>query len=297
MKRVRPDLAALEVMVNEHFNEIREGKVQPEKIKRKMIEAILNNAIDLTKSLRIAKEMMEHVERGYAEAGYVVGHLDVVLTSEGLVGMGHGPFKAAFEVGLNVDPVLGLPYYPGSGIKGAVRNFLWTMADEEYINKVFGSSSAEEGEVSKVIFSDAFPIGCKRECSVFKPLVVTPHYFRGGEVVKNELEAEPTPVVHVGISENMVFRLVIAIRKDSSKEVNELFERLKGDDEEVKKVISNVKGLWGKSEHKTALLRVVWVTLYVLSRGIAARSSKGYNVFEPFSGELKFDIVGYKFTA
>ncbi|ALU12245.1 hypothetical protein EYM_01770 [Ignicoccus islandicus DSM 13165] len=297
----RPDLKAEEMYVRAVLSG---GGTLDERSKKAIVRIITGNVSFLQEMLKLSKENMEAIETGYEKAGYMVGSINVVLKSEGLVGIGSGAFKSIFEVGLNIDPILGLPYYPGSGIKGAVRSFIESFLPSgkgiEYLEEIFGSSRANKGEeVSSsdgssgaegmIVFSDMYPIGCKSGgCSIYTPLVITPHYFKGGKVVDTELDVQPVPVVHIGISKDLVFKLIIAIRKDLKER---LMKNLKGIFEMIKKSDGTTPLFKGIREDP--LIAIGLITIYTLNMGIGARSAKGYNLFEPYSGPLAFKVSKY----
>jgi len=290
---VRADLKAIKKYVDEVLKGVTQENMKV--LKRAVLDELLK--IDkeyYEEALNLAKELAEAVERGFEKANYSVGRLDLALKTEGLVGIGFGALKAVFEVGLNVDPILGLPYYPGSGIKGAVRAFLEGCAPSEAVEPLLGKSVAEGGQASKVIFADAYPVGCAGKCSIFYPLVTTPHYFEGGKVVDNELKAKPVPVVYAGISRNTVFRLIIAVRRDEGviKDVQKLKDSLKdeGGCKIIKGILEKVLSS-GAEDPNLPLKALVLITAYVMRRGIAARSQKGFNVFEPLDKDLTSDVV------
>ncbi|RLE64439.1 MAG: type III-B CRISPR module RAMP protein Cmr6 [Thermoprotei archaeon] len=91
-------------------------------------------------------------------------------------------------------------------------------------------------------FTDAFPV--KKEKYILYPDVTTPHYPN----VETELEVNPNPVVHLSIAPRTVFRFLVYAK-----------------------------------DHINQRLNYVLLTsmLYALSRGIGARTSNGYSLFEP----------------
>ena len=232
--------------------------------------------------------------------GFSVAELFFRLDSQGLVGSGSGVFKPIFEVGLTVDPVLGVPYYPGSGIKGAVRSLTSELYGEDNVEKIlFGHSAGEEGSVGHVFFSDMYPVGCSRDkCSVFRGLVVNPHYYRGGEPVEDELQVKTNRVVHIGISEGLVIGLVIGTRpisdKNTRKKLAEMLQNPRFGDDNDMEVPGIIKKL-ASSDDLDLTTIISLLTMETLSKGIAARSNKGYNVFTPVeSFNQKFEVVGYR---
>jgi len=256
----------------------------------------------LGRALRMAREAVEEAARGYREAGYLAARLYYRLTAPGLVGAGGGILKPVFEVGLTIHPLLGLPYYPGSGVKGAVRALAEHLLGEEAASALFGSAG-DSGAASAVVFEDALPVGCSREpCSVYRGLVLTPHYSRDGEPVPNELFAIPQPVPHLGIEEGLVYAFVYAVHPArAARALQALREAASRRDcgavkgyEPVCSAVRNALERDARPEEKIAA--VVFVLLNAaLGSGIGSRSTKGYNVFEPHRGDLRFSIVGYSY--
>ncbi len=298
----RPDLDAVRRFVDALLARPEAGS---EVWKREALNALsYGNAAKmwLERALRAAREAVEEAARGYREAGYLAARLYYRLTTPGLVGAGGGLLKPVFEVGLAIHPLLGLPYYPGSGVKGAVRALAEHLLGEAAASALFGSAG-DSGAASAVVFEDALPVGCSREpCSVYRGLVLTPHYSRGGEPVPNELFAIPQPVPHMGIEEGLVYAFVYAVHPvRAARALQALGETasrgvcgaVKGY-EPVCGAIRNALERDAGPEEKVAA--VVFVLLNAaLGSGIASRSTKGYNVFEPHRGDLKFSIVGYSY--
>ncbi len=231
--------------------------------------------------------------------GFSVAELFFRLDSQGLVGSGGGVFKPIFEVGLTVDPVLGVPYYPGSGIKGAVRSLTSELYGEDVEKILFGRSAGEKGSVGHVFFSDMYPVGCSRDkCSIFRGLVVNPHYYRGGEPVEDELQVKTNPVVHIGVSEGLVFGLVIGTRPISDdnrrREIAQMLQNPRfggNNDMEVPGIIKKL----ASSDNPDLATIISLLTMETLSKGIAARSNKGYNVFTPVETfDHQFRVIGYR---
>ncbi len=293
----------------ENKKEVINKKEIMNKIKNKTINAVtvleVNQLRFLSEMLRLNKELHKARVNGYVDAGFTVGRIEVKLIQDGIVGIGSGPFKAIFEVGLTIDPITGLPYYPGSGIKGAVRSFVEAHYGEDVADSLFGESD-KEGHVSLAVFTDLIPIGCEDSCSIFRGLVINPHYYEGGRLVESEIKVKPVPVIHIGIPKGLIFGMAIAIRK-SDKKVNEVIEYLKknvsssknNDVKPLNEMLKKVLNANHISDDKKVLYVVSLLTLFTLRKGIAARSSKGYNVFEPYKCDnldtcLKFNVVSWE---
>lgn len=303
--RRRVDLGVVSVYVNEFLNSLSTGSSVSDKQKSDVVKACLgfgDNAKKwLSGMLRLRQGLLDRVAKGYHDAGFGVAKLLYRLVTPGLVGAGSGLFKPVLEVGLSVDPLTGLPYYPGSGVKGAVRALAEKAWGPVAAEAIFGSSG-EAGSAGAAVFSDMYPVGCKGRCSVFRGLVVNPHYHSGGEPVEDELQAYPVPVVHIGVEEGLVFGLVIAAHPVRSAEALQALsgvdcsgveEAYRGLCEASRRIASSSAG----DPVRGLLSAVLLVVDEAFARGIAARASKGYNVFEPIddSSRLGFEVVAYSF--
>lgn len=265
----------------------------------------------ISNALKILKSIVDEIAEGYSSTGYYVIKPRFVLSSPGLVGAGSGLLKPVFEIGISIHPLFGLPYYPGSGIKGAVRAFTEVLLGENVANQLFGDTG-DSGSASTIVFSDMFPIGCsKSPCSVYRGLVITPHYHRGGRAVPNELYVVPSPLPHLGIEEGVVFSLVVAVHSEKAKKAYVVLRnRLLGSQTskgicsaqlaEAQPFSNLCAMLKNAAEKINEAGRALAITTYlllttVMNAGIASRSTKGYNVFKEYRGSLSFDVIGYSY--
>lgn len=261
-------------LASNYFKSVAEGRGDEErrKAKRKFIEDLLGDetvGANLRASLELARGLVSSVEQGLRDAGYKTVRVDFVLLERGLVGAGEGLFKTIFEVGMSVDKLLGLPYYPGSGIKGAARSACMDLTGGE-CGGLFGSTDG----VSTLVFTSAYPVGCMYgPCTLYIHDIVNPHYYSGGEPVEKEYEANPSPVIHLSIAPGTVFSTVVAARPDPPKEAVE----------EAKKVLAHASS--DNSTFDAVADQVVKAATALLKSalytGFAARSSKGYNIGKP----------------
>ncbi len=244
-------------------------------------------------SLEIADRILSDVSTAYERIyGHVVD-LRFKLIDRGLVGTGSGLFASIFEVGLEVDWMFGLPYYPASSVKGAVRSAAEELLGADAADRLFGSSGSE-GSVAAVAFSDAYPVGClkgsRHPCLIVTGDVVTPHYFRPdwGRVVDSELDARPTPIQHLAIAPGTVFRVVMGLDTARIRGASEVVGRAV-----KRKLLSSEEAGLGDTALLLLVARLVAATL---ASGFAARSGKGYNVLLPLlEGEgLHRTIVSLK---
>ena len=244
-------------------------------------------------ALGLADKLLDRVSKGMEEYYGLVVDLHFRLVDKGLTGVGSGIVASLVEVGLSVDPLLGLPYYPGSTLKGAVRAVAEELLSEDSVGALFGHRDG----IGVLVFSDSYPVGCLRgrPCLIVTGDVVTPHYFVPGRgLVEAEYEAKPTPVFHLAVAPDTVFRVVVGVDT----------ERLDGKkaEEIVKEAVG--KGLLTETEAGLDKAKAVGIlagrlVATAMASGIAARRGKGYNVFLPVRPEevSREMIVGFRFRS
>jgi len=228
----------------------------------------------------VAKMLLEEQAKALASTGYRVVVMEARLRGRGLVGAGSGPLAAVFEVGLAWDLLLDLPYVPGSSFKGAVSAFAEALAgcsraesrcskDElNALRPLFGDitrrrGTCSEATVGALLFLDAYPVAPGHRGALVVPAVITPHYHRGGELVRYEYEAQPVPVQHIVLAPGTVFRFIAAFPDD------------KADD-----VACALTSLGINASNYSAEIGVAALVTLALASGIGARTTKGYGVFE-----------------
>ena len=114
---------------------------------------------------------------------------------------------------------LGVPYLPGSSVKGMVRAWIEQWADEkdeEEINRIFGPRQkrpTEPPQVGEVVFLDAIPLYPVR----LKADIMTPHY---GEYYQNKERPKapgdwisPVPIPFLAVKEDTTFHFAIVPRR------------------------------------------------------------------------------------
>ncbi|MFP3165425.1 MAG: type III-B CRISPR module RAMP protein Cmr6 [Acidianus sp.] len=222
-----------------------------EEIRRKIIEKAENQSFNTS----LSQQLTEEIKNALLSLGYnvidVIGRVDYKAIS----GLSEGLFHLIFEVGINYDEILDLPYIPGSTIKGILRSNLYELTGDEG-NEIFGDKERE----GSVIVSDAYPIGEK----LFVGDIINPHYYQGGKPVRTEYDVNPVPILHLAIRENVKFRFLIGV--DKKAKLGKIGEKL------------NVKN---------AVELVSLLLLYSMKTGLGARSTKGYNFFEVERIEVK----------
>lgn len=114
----------------------------------------------------------------------IVGRLYIGLNSAG-----------ALETGICTQHSYGMPFLPGSSVKGAVRHYAENVGLPENICKVlFGGDDGEDGVAGALVWHDAWWIPVPSE-KPFVGEVVTVHhqnYYGGGQSEADEMES-PVP--------------------------------------------------------------------------------------------------------
>jgi CRISPR-associated protein Cmr6 len=113
------------------------------------------------------------------------------------------------ENGLAWHHTLGVPYLPGSSVKGMVRAWAehWLNEDKDDIARILGPR--ETGEVGSIIFFDALPTGEVQ----LEMDIMTPHY--GPYYSEGEAPGDwhdPVPIPFLTVAANQTFQFLIAPR-------------------------------------------------------------------------------------
>ncbi len=267
-------------------------------LKAKLLEATLDireiNVNVLCEALRdIGRVYYEPLVEGLSSLGFCVVNVEAALKDRLVIGASGGLFASIFEVGLMWNHIFDLPFIPGSSVKGVMRSLMLhhcaklgdAMERRECISVVLeflGASTrplgpdeldwirnstqgfepvVEAGWAGKVFVADAFPVARghgKTGCGILDFDVLTPHYYEGGKVKRDEFEAMPTPVPHLVVAPGTVFRFVIGV------------DRVGGD------LLSRLEKYFGVGDACKLASRVL---LEALGEGLGARTTKGYGVF------------------
>jgi CRISPR-associated protein Cmr6 len=176
------------------------------------------------------------------------------LGSRMVIGLGG---VSAYETSITLHHTYGVPYIPGSTVKGSLRSYIIrelfsgsendASADECFI-KVFGTQKQRGG----VVFMDAFP----EKCDKLEADIMNPHYsdYYQGKSAPTD-DSEPTPIKFYAVPSGTGFTFLLAgIRvKDEYLDVNRF----------------TVKGI-----QLTELLKVT-----LSEMGIGAKTAIGYGWF------------------
>ncbi|QIW22852.1 type III-B CRISPR module RAMP protein Cmr6 [Sulfolobus sp. S-194] len=211
---------------------------------------ILERAEKQEFNLKLISDLTNEIKKALISLNYRVIDVTGRVNYKALSGLSEGLFHLIFEVGLNYDEILDIPYIPGSTIKGILRSNLYALTKDDG-EEIFGGKNNE----GYIIVGDAYPIGEKGRVLIGD--IINPHYYRGGNPIKTEYEVSPVPIVHLAIRENVRFRFIIGV--DKRAKIDSVKEKL------------NVKD---------AVELISLLLLYSMKIGLGARSTKGYNFFE-----------------
>jgi len=127
------------------------------------------------------------------------------------------------ENGFTWHHTLGVPYLPGSSVKGMVRNWAsqWEGADPEDIKRIFGPrrdvKSTESPATGSVIFLDGLPTGSVQ----LKADIMTPHYgeyYADGKPPADWISPVPIPFLVVDKNQQFQFSVMVITRNEQGKQ-------------------------------------------------------------------------------
>ncbi len=128
------------------------------------------------------------------------------------------------ENGFTWHHSLGVPYLPGSSIKGMVRNWAsqWEGAEPEDIKRIFGPRNPKSTETTvagSVIFLDALPT----EPVLLKADVMTPHYSEYYTERKPPADwISPVPIPFLVVAKNQPFQFALMPRYENEQSQKDL---------------------------------------------------------------------------
>jgi CRISPR-associated protein Cmr6 len=257
-------------------------------LKREIVERLLH--FDFGPKITTANEYINEVVESLAQAGFDVVDVRAKISTKMLSGSAVGYLAVMLEVGMYWDPILDLPYVPGSSIKGIMRGNLLELCHRaagsngaskaerctRAVLTLFGSGDRllETNYLNLSSFKTASHVGVLGVFNVY-PIaladgklldgdIVNSHYYRNNKVVRNEYEVIPNPVINLVVRSGVTFRFVIGVGDvpDASELASDIFG------ESIKGKVRDGVGL--------ALLSLA----YALGRGVGARTSKGYGIFD-----------------
>ncbi len=234
----------------------RNRRISDDELKRALLSEIFEayrcESPDLRSILERASSLMDAVKESLKGLGYSTIDITVETRSKLLIGVSEEVFgRPIFEVGLTWDPLLNLPYIPGSSLKGAFRSYLSLRGVKVgglEVNDLLGDSA----HASYVVFADSYPVYCRDHLIV--PDVMTPIY-REAEGRIRETEARPTPIVYPVVAEGVRFSVIVGV---------------------------NVRGGQGADRERLEAIRseLTNFLLDAMRQGIGAKTMLGYGALE-----------------
>lgn len=224
---------------------ILEGCKEEKEIRREIVEKAEKQFFNTA----LPKRLTDEIKAALISMGYKV--IDVIgrVNYKAISGVSEGLFHLIFEVGINYDEILDVPYIPGSTIKGILKSKYRELTNDEG-KEIFGDQSNE----GAVFVSDAYPVEGNK---LLVGDIINPHYYKGGKPVDSEYEVNPVPIIHLAIRENVKFRFLIGVNKKAK--VSDAGKKLNVND---------------------PVELVSLLLLYSMRTGLGARSTKGYNFFD-----------------
>jgi CRISPR-associated protein Cmr6 len=187
-----------------------------EERKRKILEelSMAYSPENLNEVFKKASNLLDTQKLALQSCGYIVFDFPGRTNSRLIVSVANDTFgKQIFEVGLAWDPLLNLPYIPASSLKGAFRSYI--EIERKDLVPLLGTKE----ESSSIVFLNAYPISSKYNLLV--PEVTTPIYKEQEGKIK-ETEAEPTPIIYPVINRDVIFRIVVGVKRERKELINQL---------------------------------------------------------------------------
>ncbi len=148
-----------------------------------------------------AKELADYLHKG-AET------FSMQTETKLLIGRGT---PEVFEQGISLHPLFGLPFLPGSAVKGVTAH--WAAANDENAElreQIFGPQTEDEEKAQgKVVFLDAVPL--KRQC--LEKDVLAPHYpkYYSGEADFPSDQESPNVFFFPAVKREVVFQFAVQL--------------------------------------------------------------------------------------
>jgi len=165
------------------------------------------------------KNLIDFYKEKYGARGFSYRKLTLTTKERLLIGIGN---PHIYEVGLSLHPLYGIPYIPGSELKGLSRSYYKlekNLSDKTAeLAKIFGDQS-KKGSIE---FLDAYLSGGQKD--IFELDIMDPHYgdyyiTKGEKVPADYLT--PVPIFFLAISPGTKFETFVF---SMGEEANEILE-------------------------------------------------------------------------
>ena len=204
-----------------------------------------------------------------------------------------GAFSTFLGIGVSLDPILGIPFIPSTSIKGAWRHAVWIILrnlSPDNADTLVEDLFDDVPVVVKVF--DAYPLHINSDGGYLViPDILNPHYTSS---TRNELDVNPTPIIHLTIPRGIVFETVVGI---DVKALMRSFDESTAKNEEERRRIRERRERWEDLKNKLAerlnrshdginglkntILVILKAGLILAGKmGIGAKTSVGYSRLE-----------------
>ena len=225
--------------------------------------------------------------------GEYVWEVKMETASRLAINLSGGVFHSIFEIGVSLDPILGIPFIPSTSIKGAWRHAVWIILSNlspDNADTLVKDFFDDVPVVVKVF--DAYPIHINSDGGYLViPDILNPHYTSS---TRNELDVSPTPIIHLTIPRGIVFGTVIGIDVEA---LSRSFDESTAKNEEERRRIRERRERWEDLKNKLAerlnrshdginglkntILVILKAGLILAGKmGIGAKTSVGYSRLE-----------------
>ncbi len=311
----------MKIMVDENFNLL---TIFYENVGRKYKWFLNRNkkvkfkeelAIKLSKASHTTNFMMlnEYLDKIYGliceglfrNSYTIIENIIIKTVSNLTIDRGTGPIHVIFEVGIALHPILGIPYIPGSSLKGAFSHYSLKYAEfmDTYVKKEAGEDypplfskyikwllGKDRSGISFIFFSDAYPVlESDDDVPLMIPDIMTPHYKID---VRDELHVKPNPILQVVVSKGVKFKFIMAL---SNRRLSSFGEWLaKENHKDIINVIKNDPNLKDKFSRYIEFKEEPTFNLHSFAKdvvtlmckfGIGGKTNVGYSKFEVVSLE------------
>jgi len=197
------------------------------KNKNKILEDLVrkvNSRFETVRSLII--ELLNLIKDSLEKQYEKVIEVTLITKSRLIVGSNNDSTALLFETGTMLHPVLGIPYIPGSSIKGVIRSYLESLSKSELKEKLDVEVKSVDDILGKrgvhasyLLVTDAYPISTNKYNRLIEPEVTTPIYKDNIE----EHKAKPVPIIYPVIAPGVKFRFYMVATK---RAVNDTLDKL-----------------------------------------------------------------------
>lgn len=191
----------------------------------KLLESINTDDV-LSESIKLANKIRETKD---CQSFSLVTTYPGLLFGSGYPHLSGVKVDGELQVGFNFDYITGVPYYPGSSLKGVIRHMLDKTSENESLAEYITGSKDKElldkllESLDKNIFIGAYIVGVYGENKMLMDIdYITPH----SDELKN-----PIPIPFIRINPDVVLEFFFIIKdensdKDENREYLEAYKRI-----------------------------------------------------------------------